>query len=97
MARELLLGMKGGAVDPREHLAAGVAPPVRTGGGEQLEGLDPLGGRGVRPAAQVREGAVRVERNGLQVTVGGGHEVVDELDLVGLVLVDEALAGRRDG
>ena len=52
---EVLLGVEGGAVDPREHLAVGVAAPVRAGDRQQLERLDALGRRRVRAAAEVGE------------------------------------------
>ncbi len=86
---EVLLREEGRAVDAGEHRAVGVAPPVRAGGRQQLERLDPLGARPVRAAAQVGERAVAVERDGLDSLVL--HEVLDQLDLVVLVLGLEAL------
>src|SRR5918999_1810442 len=42
---EVVLGVEGGAVDAREHLAAGVAAPVRARHGGELERLHALGRR----------------------------------------------------
>ena len=86
---EVLGGVERGAVDAGEHLAARVAAPVRAGEREQLERLDPARGRRVRAAAQVGERAVGVERDGVDALVA--DEVLDQLDLVGLVLGAEAL------
>ena len=86
---EVLRRVERGAVDPREHLARGVAAPVRAGEREQLERLDPAGRGRVRAAAEVGEGAVRVERDRLDARVA--DQVLDQLDLVGLVLGAEAL------
>ncbi len=105
-SRELGLGEERRAVDAREHRAVGVPAPVGAGDGLQLEGADRLRARGVRAAAEVGEGAVGVERDGLQrdrrpalavAGRGGAHEIVDQLDLVVLALGDEALARLRDG
>src|SRR3954467_14109294 len=86
---EVLLAQERRAVDAGEHRAVGVAAPVRARGREQLERLDPLGRRAVRPAAQVGEGAVAVERDGVDALVL--DQVLDQLDLVVLVLGAEAL------
>src|SRR5215218_1463586 len=86
---ELGLGVERGAVDAREHLAARVAAPVRAREREQPERLDPAGVGRVRAAAEVGERAVGVERDGLGALVA--YEVIDQLDLVGLVLGAEAL------
>ena len=86
---QLLLGVEGGAVDAREHLAARITAPVGAGDRQQLERLDALGGRRVRAAAEVRERAVGVERD--VVDPGVLHQVLDQLDLVVLVLALEAL------
>ena len=57
---ERLLVGECGAVDARQHLVAFVPPPVRPGEAQELEGLD-LARRGkVRPAAEVREGALGI-------------------------------------
>ena len=77
------------AVDAGEHRAVRVAAPVGAGGGHQLERLDAAGAGAVRPAAEVGEGAVAVERDGLDALVA--HEVPDQLDLVVLALALEAL------
>ena len=72
-----------GAVDALEHPVLLVAAPVGAGDREQLEGLD-LAGRGdVRPAAEVGEAALAVDRDGRVV------DRLDQLDLVDLALVAE--------
>ena len=85
---EVGLGVERRPVDAREHLALRVAAPVRARHGEQLERLDPPGVRGVRAAAQVGEGPVRVQRDGVDALVA--DQVLDQLHLVGLVLGPEA-------
>jgi hypothetical protein len=92
---ERLLGEERGAVDPRQHRTLGVAAPVGAGDRLQREGLDRGGARRVRSAAEIGERSVGVERDGLDLLVA--HEIVDQLDLVGLILREEALAGRGDG
>ena len=81
---ERLLGLPRGAVDPLQLLVLLVAAPVRRGGAHQLEGRDPLGGRQVRPAAQVGPGDVAV----------AAHVVVDG-QLAGADLDAGALARPR--
>ena len=81
---ELRPGEERGAVDAGEHLPRLVAAPVGPGDRAQLEGLDPPGGRTVRAATQVDEGAVPVQRHRLDPLVG--LQVLDQLDLVRLVL-----------
>src|SRR5438067_6392644 len=88
---EVVLREEGGAVDAGEHRLARIATPVGARGGHQLERLDALGARAVRAAAEVGEGTVAVERH------GGLAEVFDELDLVALALVLEALDGLLGG
>ena len=78
-----------GAVDAAQHRPALVAAPVRAGDRGQLEGLDALRRRPVRAKAQVRKGAVPVERDGLDALIA--NEVLDQLDLVGLILARKAL------
>ena len=80
---ELRLGMKGGPVDPGQHLAALVAAPVGAGDRVQLERLDPPGRGSVRAAAQVGERPVAIQGHGFHALVA--DEVVDQLDLVGLI------------
>ena len=80
---EVGLRVEGGAVDPRQLRVLRVPAPVRAGEPGQLERLDRLRVLQVRPAAEVGEVALRVERD---VPLGG----VDELDLVRLVLRREA-------
>src|SRR5207244_6053480 len=63
MLVELLLREPRGAVDALEHRVALVAPPVGAGGREQLEVLHVRGRRHVRPAAEVDEVALPVERD----------------------------------
>ena len=72
---EVLLGVEGGAVDARQLLVVGVAAPVRAGEAGQLERLDRLRVLQVRPAAEIGEVALRIDRD---VALGG----VDELELV---------------
>ena len=90
---ELLLRGPGRAIHAREHLAVGVAAPVGAGHARELERLDSLRARAVRAAAEVGEGPVPVERDGLDRVGGVGilHEVLDQLDLVVLALAPEAL------
>ena len=76
-----------GAVDALEHPVLLVPAPVGAGDREQLEGLD-LAGRGdVRPAAEVGEPALAVDRDGRVV------DRLDELGLVELALVAEGAQG----
>ena len=93
---ELLLRAERRPIHAREHLAVGVAAPVGARHARELERLDPLGAGAVRAAAQVGEGAVAVERDGLHALVS--HQVLDQLDLVVLPLAAEALdrVGHRD-
>src|SRR6266568_5138814 len=88
---EVVLRVERGAVDPRQLLVVLVAPPVRARETRELQGLDRPRVLEVRSPAEIREIALRVERDR---AVGG----VDELDLVGLVLLEEALLRllRRD-
>ena len=90
---EVVLREERGAVDAGEHLAARVPAPVRPGDGLQLERLDALRAGPVRPAAEVGEGPVGVEADGLQRMLGIGvrDEILDQLDLVVLPLRAEAL------
>ena len=73
------------AVDPRQLRVLLVAAPVRAGEARQLDRLDRRRVLEVRPAAEVGEVALRVERD---VAVRG----VDQLDLVRLALGLEARA-----
>ena len=93
---EVLLREEGGAVDPGQHLAVLVAAPVGAGDRVELDRLDPPGRGAVRAAAEVLEGAVAVERDGLDAFVR--DQVLDQLDLVVLVLGLEDLdrLGDRD-
>ncbi len=89
---ELLLRRPGGAVDALEHRPLLVAAPVGTGRAEQLERADLAGAGHVRAAAQVDERALPVEggrRHVGAVALGGGQQVVDDLDLERLVGRDE--------
>ena len=81
---QLLLLGEGHAVDALEHLPAGVPPPVGAGGAGELDGvaLDAAGGVQVGAGAEVGELALLVEGD-----VGVLREVVDELHLVGLLLL----------
>src|SRR4051812_25724976 len=60
---EVLLVRPDGAVDPLEHRSLLVTAPVRAGHREELERPDLPGARNVRPAAQVAERPVLVERD----------------------------------
>src|SRR5690606_6723856 len=71
------------AVDAGELRARLVAAPVRAGDVEQLGVLDRLRAREVRPAAEVHEVALPVERDGAVL------EFVDELELVLVALLAE--------
>jgi hypothetical protein len=92
---QLVLGEERGPVDAGEHLARRVAAPVGARDGLQLERLDALGRRGVRPAAQVGERPVGVQGHGVGALVA--DDVLDELDLVVLALGAVALEGLRGG
>src|SRR4051795_9337813 len=85
---EISLRIERGAVDAGELLVLLVAAPVRAGEAGQLERLDRLRVLQVRTAAQVGEALLRIEGD---VTFRG----VDELDLVRLVLLEEALPRDR--
>jgi hypothetical protein len=52
---------EGGAVDARELIALGVAPPVGAGDAGQLERLDAAGRRHVRAAAEIEEISLPIE------------------------------------
>src|SRR5581483_9147108 len=78
------LRVEGGAVDAGELLVLLVAAPVRAGEPGQLERLDRLRVLQVRPAAEVGEVLLLVQGD---VALGG----IDELDLVRLVLLLEAV------
>ena len=59
----LLLLRPGGAVDALEHLVLRVAAPVGAGDLHELEDLQLAGRRHVRPAAEVDEVALPVQRD----------------------------------
>ena len=61
---EVLLLRPCRAVDSLQHLVARIAAPVRAGQLHQLEHLELARRRHVRTAAQVRERAFRIQRNG---------------------------------
>jgi hypothetical protein len=86
---------EGRAIDAGEHLARLVAAPVGPGDRAQPERLDSSGGWSVRATAEISEGAVSVERDGLDALVA--NKILDQLDLVGLLLGAEALQGLLDG
>src|SRR3954447_13186154 len=88
MRVEVFLRVEGGAVDAGQLLVLLVAAPVRAGETGQLERLDRLRVLQVRPAAEIGEVALGVERD---VALGG----VDEVDLVRLVLLEEPLVRLR--
>ncbi len=91
---ELLLGEEGRAVDALELLVVLVALPVGAGDGEELEGagLDLARGGDVRPAAEVVEGALPVDGDGLVLAPLEG-----QLGLVGLLLLVEEGLGLLPG
>ena len=80
---EVGLRVERGAVDPRELGVVLVAPPVGAREARQLHGLDRSGVLEVRAAAEIREVALRVERDGALCSAR-------ELDLVRLRLRLEA-------
>ena len=86
---QLVLGRERGAVDAGQHLALRVAAPVGAGHAGQLERLRAARAGRVRAAAEVEELAVAVEADGLDALVS--HQVLDQLDLVGLILLEVAL------
>src|SRR5512132_4357824 len=79
---EVGLGEEGRPVDPRQLRVVLVTAPVRAGEAGELDRLDRRRVLEVRPAAEVGEVALRVERD---VALRG----VDELDLVVLALLGE--------
>ncbi len=83
---EVLLGEERRPVDPGQLRVVRVAAPVGAGERRELEGLDRRRVLEVRAAAEVREVALRIQRDG---ALSG----VDELDLVRLVLGLEPRAG----
>jgi len=90
MRRQRLLRRKGGPVDAGEHGVALVAAPIGAGDTRQLEGAlaEASRARQVRTAAEVGEPALRIHadrRHRLTGRLGRGDEVLDELDLEGLV------------
>jgi hypothetical protein len=87
---ELFLLRERDGVDSLEHLALGVAAPVSAAALRQLDGvaLDAARGVEVRAGAEVSELALFVERDD-----GVLRQIVDELDLVGLVLLLHELDG----
>src|SRR5450759_1683889 len=93
---QLFLGGEGRAVHAGEHGLVLVAAPVGAGEAGELEGaVAELAGAGqVRAAAEVDEVALGVDadrRDPAALSLGGGDQILDELDLEGLV---RARAGR---
>ena len=86
---QVVLGQERRAVHAREPGVVRVPAPVGAGHAGQLERLDPLGRRRVRAAAQVGEGTVGVQGDGVDALVP--DEVLDQLDLVVLALGPKAL------
>ena len=79
---ERFLGGKRDPVDALEHLPVLVPPPVRAGGAEQLDRLDPAGGRQMGTPAHVLEPVLAVE----------AHRIVgNPLEQFGLVCFPAAL------
>ena len=82
---ELLLREPRRAVDPLEHRLLLVAAPVGARRRQQLERLELAGGLHVRPAAEVDEVALRVERHRRR------GDALEDLDLVTLAAPSEEL------
>ena len=91
---QLVLLGEGDAIDALQGLPVGVAPPIGGVAGEQLEGvaLHPAGGVQVGAGAQVGELALLIEGD-----VGIAGQVLDELYLIGLVLLLHELDGLFPG
>ena len=87
---ELVLLRERDGVNSLEHLALAVAAPIRAAALRQLDGvaLDAAGRVEVRAGAEIGKLALRVERD-----VRVKRKIVDELDLVGLVLLFHILDG----
>src|SRR6185369_11784229 len=98
---ELLLRRPDRAVDPLERRPLLVAPPVRAGNREELQRADLARALDVRPAAQVDERAVLVDRRRRHRRAVGLRlrgKVVEDLDLERLVALGEEgppLLGRQ--
>ena len=93
---QLRAAFEGCGVDPLQHRAALVVPPVRARDAQQLDpvGTDLVRASHVRADAEVLEGVAPVERereltsriHGLAVGIERSRlEPVDELELVGLI------------
>ncbi len=100
--RQLLLARERGAVDAGEHGVLLVAAPVGAGETGELEGAvaELVGARQVRAAAQVHELALAIDADRGDLVagrLGGGHEVLDELDLEHLVEPEGQAGGARAG
>ena len=85
-----LVGLPRGAVDPLEHRAVLVAPPVGTCHPHELERAEPAGGGHVGAAAQVDEalpGSAPLRYDADLAAAGAlvGLDALDDLHLVGLV------------
>src|SRR5205809_1490774 len=87
---EIRLRVERRPVDPRQLLVVLVAAPVRARESGQLHGLDRLGVLQMRAAAEIREVALRIDGD-------RPFRRVDELHLVRLVLLEEALLRLRRG
>src|SRR5208283_3355852 len=84
---EVLPGEERGAVDTLELRVSLIAEPVGASDVEQLEGLNPPGGRDVRPTAEVGEFASLVDGDLLV----GRSELLDEVALHEVAFRLEAL------
>jgi hypothetical protein len=87
---ELLFIEVGGAVNALQLGAGRVGAPVGTRHLEQLDGLDEAGVGHVGPAAQIGEFALLVDGD------GAFRQLLDHLELVGLVLVERQGLGLGD-
>ena len=85
---QILLGQERGAIDALHRLVARVALPVRVGGAQQLERLQPAGRGDVRPDAEVDEGLGILDRVAGHLGLAFGL-LIDQLDLERLAALFE--------
>ena len=85
---EVFLAEEGYTEDTRQRLAVAVAAPISVRVGYQFEALDEAGVQQVRTRAEVHEVVLAVDGD-----AGVGGDGIEELQLIGLVLLLEYLAG----
>ncbi len=85
---EVFLAEEGHAEDARQRLAVAVAAPVGVGVGDELETLDETSVEQVGTGAEVNEVVLAVDGD-----AGVGGDGVEELELIGLLLLLKNLAG----